>query len=131
MQYLNDKNHKLVGLPEIITLNTEQQYDIISNIDVTDGLINGAECCIKYIQTKKDQEQNIIPITVWVQFENEQIGRNHRNKNSYLYSNIKIHHNWTPINKIKRSFLVKDIWIHRIQFPLQQAAARTIHVSQS
>ena len=119
------------GLPEIITLNTEQQYDIISNIDVTDGLINGAECCIKYIQTKKDQEQNIIPITVWVQFENEQIGKNHRNKNSYLYSNIKIHHNWTPINKIKRSFLVKDIWIHRIQFPLRQAAARTIHVSQS
>ena len=119
------------GLPEIITLNTEQQYDIISNIDVTDGLINGAECCIKYIQTKKDQQQNIIPITVWVQFENEQIGKNHRNKNSYLYSNIKIHHNWTPINKIKRSFLVKDIWIHRIQFPLRQAAARTIHVSQS
>ena len=51
-------------------------------------------------QTKKDQEQNIIPITVWVQFENEQIGKNHRNKNSYLYSNIKIHHNWTPIYKI-------------------------------
>ena len=50
-------------------------------------------------QTKKDQQQNIIPITVWVQFENEQIGKNHRNKNSYLYSNIKIHHIWTPIKK--------------------------------
>ena len=87
------KESQTGGLPEIITLNTEEQYDIISNIDVTDGLINGAECCIKYIQTKKDQEQNIIPITVWVQFENEQIGKNHRNKNSYLYSNIKIHHN--------------------------------------
>ena len=71
-----------------------------------------------YRETKKDQEQNIIPITVWKQFENEQIGKNHRNKNSYLYSNIKIHHNWTPINKIKQSFLVKDIWIHQRQFPL-------------
>ena len=62
MQYLNRQESQTDGLPEIITLNTEQQYDIISNIDVTDGLINGAECCIKYIQTKKDLEQNIIPI---------------------------------------------------------------------
>ena len=36
-----------------------------------------------------------------------------------------------PIIKIKRTFIVKDHWIHRIQFPLQQAAAHTIHVSQS
>ena len=35
------------------------------------------------------------------------------------------------IIKIKRTFIVKDHWIHRIQFPLRQAVARTIHVSQS
>ena len=33
--------------------------------------------------------------------------------------------------KIKRALIVKDHWIHRIQFPLRQAAACTIHVSQS
>ena len=51
-----------------------------------------------------------------------------------IYTSIKIKkisHKWTPITKIQRSFLVKNIWIHRIQFPLRQAAARTIHVSQS
>ena len=36
---------------------------------------------------------------------------------------------WTPIIKIK--FIFQDHWVHRIQFPLRQAAARSIHVSQS
>ena len=39
--------------------------------------------------------------------------------------------NGPPIIKIKRTFIVKDHWVHRIQFPLRQAAARSIHVSQS
>ena len=38
---------------------------------------------------------------------------------------------FTPIIKIKRTIIVKDHLIHRIQFPLRQAAARKIHVSQS
>ena len=38
---------------------------------------------------------------------------------------------FTPIIRIKRTFIVKDHWIHRIQFPLCQAAACTIHISQS
>ena len=125
------QDHQNGGLPESVILNTEQQYDIISNIDVNDGLINGTECCIKYIETKQDENKNTIPLIIWVQFENEKIGNDHRRKNSYLYKNKKINHKWTPIIKIQRSFLVKNIWIHRIQFPLRQAAARTIHVSQS
>ena len=41
------------GLPQDVTLITNEQYDLISNIDVEDGLINGAQCIIKYIQTTK------------------------------------------------------------------------------
>ena len=125
------QEHQNGGLPQLIVLNTEQQYDIISNINVNDGIINGAECCIKYIETKQDENKKVIPTIIWVQFENEKIGKDHRQKNSYLYQNKQINHKWTPITKIHRSFLVKNIWIHRIQFPLCQAAARTIHVSQS
>ena len=39
------------GLPESIILITNEQYDLISNIDVDDGLINGTQCIIKFIQT--------------------------------------------------------------------------------
>ena len=48
------------------------QYDIISNIAVHDGLINGAECCIKYIQEQENKSN--FPVIVWVQFEDNHIG---------------------------------------------------------
>ena len=119
------------GLSQEIILATDQQYDIINNIDVKDGLINGTECTIKYIQCTNDNENQLIPTIIWVVFEDENIGIYHRSKYSYLYLNKKINRKWTPILKIKRSFLIKDVWIHRIQFPLKCAAARTIHISQS
>ena len=121
------------GLPESIILITNQQYDLISNIDVDDGLINGTQCIIKFIQTtqRNNKKNELIPYIVWVEFENTDTAKNHRHKYSYLYTNNKISREWTPLVKIKRSFIVKDHWIHRVQFPLRQAAARTIHVSQS
>ena len=118
------------GLPETITLIANQQYDLISNTDVNDSLINGTQCIVKYIQTTKHND-NILPYIVWVDFQNPDIGTNHHQKYTYLYSAHNTNRQWMPIIKIKRTFIVKDHWIHRIQFPLQQAAARIIHVSQS
>ena len=117
------------GLPEKIILIKNEQYDLISNIDVEDGLINGTQCTIKFIQVT--QKNKLLPYVVWVEFENTHIATNYRKKYSYLYTHHKINQQWIPIIKIKRSFIVKDHWIHRIQFPLRQAAACTIHVSQS
>ena len=117
------------GLPQDVTLITNEQYDLISNIDVEDGLINGAQCIIKYIQTTQKND-DIFPYIVWAEFENKDIGTNFRKKYAYLYS-TQTNRQWTPIIKIKRTFIVKDHWVHRIQFPLRQAAARSIHVSQS
>ena len=117
------------GLPEEVILIADEQYNLISNIDVEDGLINGAQCLIKYIETTTKNETRYSYI-VWTEFENTDIGKNHRKKYSFLYTNNK-NRNWTPIIRIKRTFLVKDHWIHRLQFPLRQAAACSIHVSQS
>ena len=117
------------GLPQDVTLITNEQYDLISNIDVEDGLINGAQCIIKYIQTTQKND-DIFPYIVWAEFENKDIGTNFHKKYAYLYS-TQTNRQWTPIIKIKRTFIVKDHWVHRIQFPLRQAAARSIHVSQS
>ena len=119
------------GLPKKIILIKNEQYDLISNIDVEDGLINGTQCTIKFIQVTQKNDKKLLPYIVWVEFENTHIATNYHKKYSYLYTHHKINQQWTPIFKIKRSFIVKDHWIHRIQFPLRQAAARTIHVSQS
>ena len=110
------------GLPQDVTLKTNEQYDLISNIDVEDGLINGAQCIIKKMMTffhtlygQSLKTKTLVQISV---------------KNAYLYS-TQTNKQWTPIIKIKRTFIVKDHWVHRIQFPLDQAAAHSIHVSQS
>ena len=117
------------GLPEEVILMTDEQNDLISNIDVDNGLINGSQCLIKYIETTTKNDTTY-PYIVWAEFENKEIGTNHHKKYSYLYAQNR-NRNWTPIIGIKRTFLVKDHWIHRLQFPLRQAAARSIHVSQS
>ena len=117
------------GLPSEVILITDEQYDLISNIDVEDGLINGAQCIIKFIETTTKYETSY-PYIVWAEFQTPEIGTNYRKKYSYLYTKNR-NRNWTPIIRIKRTFLVKDHWIHRLQFPLCQAAAHSIHVSQS
>ena len=45
------------GLPEEVLLMADEQYDLISNIDVDDGPINGSQCVIKYIQTQQKMTQ--------------------------------------------------------------------------
>ena len=55
----NEKINHTGGLPETITLIINEQYDLISNIDVNDGLINGTQCIIKYIQTAKHNNNNL------------------------------------------------------------------------
>ena len=61
---------------------------------------------------------NILPYIIWVNFQNPDITTNHHQKCTYLYSAHNTNRQWTPIIKIKRTFIVKDHWIHRIQFPL-------------
>ena len=117
-------------LPEKIILIKNEQYNLISNIDVEDGSINGTQCTIKFIQVTHKNDNKLLPYVVWVEFKNTHITTNYCKKYSYFYTHHKINQQWTPIIKIKRSFIVKDHWIHRIQFPLRQAAACTIHVSQ-
>ena len=53
------------GLPKVITVAVNHQYDIISNIAVQDGIMNGAECCIKYIQPQAHDSTFTARFTCW------------------------------------------------------------------
>ena len=90
--------------------------------------MNGAECCIKYIQPQA--HDNTFPAIVWVQFEDSCVGKLQWQKYSYL-QNTHILQDWTPIFAQKRSFPIKDVWVTCVQFPMHNATARTIHVAQS
>ena len=59
-------------LPKYITVAVNHQYDNISNIAVNDGIMNGVECCIKFIQP---QTHNNFPAIIWVRFEDLCVGK--------------------------------------------------------
>ena len=97
---------KTGGLPRQVKIAVNHQYDLISNIAVHDGLMNGAKCCIKYIQ-RQDSNSNI-PAIIWVQFEGDCIGSEQCRNYSYLHKRGNISPGWMPIFAKKRTFLVKN-----------------------
>ncbi|RMX55461.1 hypothetical protein pdam_00024762 [Pocillopora damicornis] len=62
-----------------VSVATEAKYDLISNVDVTDGLINGVRSVIENIA-----------------FPHLKIGRKQCRGYAYLY-NTHINKNWTPV----------------------------------
>ena len=42
---------KTMGLYSLTSIATNAKYDLTTNVDVTDGLTNGAECVIKTLTT--------------------------------------------------------------------------------
>ena len=46
---ISDDPTKTMGLYSLVSVATAAKYDLTTNIDVTDGLTNGAECVIEYV----------------------------------------------------------------------------------
>ena len=111
---------KTGGLPRQVKIAVNHQYDLISNIAVHDGFMNGAEYCIKYIQTQ-DSNSNL-PAIIWVQFEDDCIGSEQHRNYGYLQKRGNISPGWMPIFAPKRTFLVKSVRVIHVQFPFHHAA---------
>jgi hypothetical protein len=124
-----DKVSSTGNLPYELVLKVGQQYDITANIEPDDGIMNGTECCVRFIQ--RYDRNPAFPAYVWVTFTDKAVGSHTRQKNAHLRTN-QVGYLWTPIFAIKRNFVVKKTqYVTRIQFPLRLAAARSIHVAQS
>ncbi|VDI59060.1 Hypothetical predicted protein [Mytilus galloprovincialis] len=111
-----------MGLSKMCGIAVGMRTELTVNIDLFDGLVNGAAGVIKDIECVCSQ-----PDVIWVIFDNDEIGKNLRK------DFMKKKKNWTPIRKISREFPVgkyKSIKISRKQFPLRLAAAKTLHRSQ-
>ena len=86
---------KTMGLYSVVPVATAAKYDLTTNIDVTDGFTNGAECVIQNIDYRVENSNR--PSIFWVSFPNCDIGRKQRRENMHLYkTNSK---DWTPILK--------------------------------
>ncbi|XP_062714004.1 uncharacterized protein LOC134290817 [Aedes albopictus] len=117
------------GLPYLLRLSVGMPYMITTNVDVEDGVVNGAIGELKYIE--KDEDGSVVKL--WFKYDNETIGAALRIKSRpTVYSRPGIlQPDWTPIAKrsgnIKLSSIIK---CKRIQFPVVSACALTVHKSQ-
>lgn len=104
--------------------------EITSNVNVQDGITNGASCVIKQFDYRVEGSTRCS--IIWVQFDDEKIGREIRTQYKRLYKS-GIEKNWTPILEITRLFKNQyygTYQIKRKQFIPRLGAAKTIHKAQ-
>ena len=114
------------GLMTELNLAIDLHYDCTINLDVDDGLTNGATCLLKKIEYKEGFSQ---PAILWVHFVEPSVGKACRQKYRNLYSR-SVQRSWTPIFAVSRTFIVSRALVSRQQFPLCPSSARTIHKCQ-
>ena len=99
----------------------------MNNYVIFDELVNGADGLFKTSTTFNDKSY------VWIQFYNTKVGIATRFSHSHLYNCSDIDSTWTPIESVAKEIRIGKNQSHlvmRIQFPIQLAAARTIHRAQ-
>ena len=94
-----------------------------ANVDVEDGLTNGATGVVKQIDLKMEGTNR--PSIIWVLFDDPRVGRTTREKYRKLY-NSSIHTDWTPVFDVQRTFIVNYKTFQRIQFPLTPASGKSV-----
>ena len=94
-----------------------------ANVDVDDGLTNGATGVVKHIDFRMEGTNR--PSIIWVLFDDPRVGRTTREKYRKLY-NSSIHTGWTPVFDVQRTFIVNYKTYQRIQFPLTPASGKSV-----
>ena len=116
-----------MGLYSVCSILKDAKYDLTTNVSVVDGMTNGAECIIKKIDYRVPGSSR--PSIIWVLFQEEHIGKDHRKEYSHLF-NQTIDRHWVPILEVTRQFRRHQMQVLRRQFPLRPSAAKTIHRCQ-
>ena len=122
---LSDKRSETGGLHSELKLAIGARVMLTTNVDVSDGLVNGARGEVAHIVTNTDQAVT----SVLVKFDNNQVGL----KTIQLSPYRSRFNDAVPISKHEVVFLAKGkkgSEITRLQFPLTLAWATTIHKVQ-
>lgn len=117
-------------LPLKILLKLGITYMVTSNINVIDGLVNGACGVRKYIEFK---ENEMMPSVVWFDFNNPNVGIKQRQPYIEYMQKHHISLKLVPISRITMTISIRNqinYQVMRTQFPIVPAEAMTIHKSQ-
>ena len=122
---LSDKRSETGGLHGILKLAVGARVMLTTNVDVSDGLVNGARGEVVYIVTNTSSEVT----SVLVKFDNSRVGLKATQTSQYRSRFA----NAVPLSKHEVVFFAKGkrgSEIKRLQFPLTLAWATTIHKVQ-
>lgn len=121
------------SLPRNITLAKDFPYMVTVNVDVEDGIVNGAVGKLRYVEhcftNREDNESK----RVWLEFDTEYIGRRAKIRyGPHVRSKPGVlNERWVPIELRSVNINIPpNVKCRRIQFPLLPACAMTIHKSQ-
>ena len=106
-----------------------ERTEIALNIN-KDGLTNGASGVVKCVKLNRPNKPTGI---IWVEFDDQDVGRKTGHENRHLRNMEGIQPTWTPIKPGTTQFVVgrtKSAQVVRKQFPLRPAATKTVHRSQ-
>ena len=129
----NLKTTETYGLPLQIDLKVGAKYMMTVNIDIEDGLVNGACGKLIMIDYGKLQKTNeTVPCRLWIKFNEEKTGRKARANFHNVMRNRNIDLSLTPIEPVTRQINTKstNFKVERKQFPVVPSEAMTIYKSQ-
>ena len=117
------------GLPEVLYLSVGARVMLTRNLDVTDGLVNGAlGTIVEFLEYNPPRTQ---PAAILVQFDQGNVGVSARQSTAF---NISHFPSAVPIGVIDAKFTISGkkagMEITRQQFPLRLCWATTIHKVQ-
>ena len=118
--------HETDNLQKVLTIKIKARVMITMNIDVADGLTNGAMGTVTNVII--DQTTRKMSV-ILVAFDSEHVGQETRHTSVYN----SIHQNAVPIHCTQAIFTIDkkaSFQATRIQFPLTLAWAVTIHICQ-
>ena len=122
---LSQKRSETGGLHSTLKLTVGARVMLTANVDVSDGLVNGARGDVVHIVVDSNEKVT----KVLVQFDNPSVGRVAIQSSSYRNA----FGNAVPLGKHEATFLARGrrgSEVIRLQFPLTLAWATTIHKVQ-
>ena len=122
------RSQETMSLEEKLSVYIGCEVQVSLNIDVVDGLVNGAGGTVMHFSYNQDKV-----CIIWVKFSLQSIGRHYRRQRyAYFRAYQVANMSWTPFERIARHFTYDKSQkpIQRKQFPLRPCAAITAHRSQ-
>ena len=131
MQRMGEKKAKdAQGLETVLIIAIDDRIEVAQNLDVKDGLTNGAAGKVMKLPKPSDGTNSMLPDgTIWILFDDTHVGADTRARGKRLY-NKDIDKGWTPIQPVMKNLQVSantQITEHSFLFAYQLVKPFTDH----